>query len=614
MLQLKMYWLKGTQTDDIQLPEGYSFSTYKEDADKAAWVECCKNGLLCDGADESAFESTIKNHAFVVPETDLFFLDYNGEHIGTITAVYHGDENIGEVHMVGLKPEFRGKGLGKYLNNIAIKKLDAQGVKYIYLTTDEWRKGAVKSYISSGFLPVEYGMGMTSRWEAVMTNYGIDTLNMVDENGEFFKVLHKRGWDKDERKIRIGVFGAGRGKSMIDYCKIAGNAKLVAVCDAYQPTLDSLKEELGDEVAYYSEFDEFVRHDMDAVVLANFANQHAPFAIRCMENGLDVISEVLPVQTMKEAVELIECVERTGRLYAYAENYSFMAAPREMKKIYESGRLGEFEYGEGEYMHNCEPIWDDCTRGDPEHWRNTMYATYYCTHSIGPLIHITGLRPVSVTAFEMPFNARMKRMGAKAGNAAVEMITLENGAIIKSAHGIGCSKNSVWYSIYGSKGAAESAREITRNNGVGHLYYEIDEYDYTFVDAPYESFDGELKDELSETAESFGHGGSDYYVMSFFAQRLLGDPTADVIEVYEALDYFLPGILGYRSILNGGVPVEIPNLRDKSQRERFRNDTACTDKAVAGDRLIPSYSKGNPEIPQENYDKIRRQFEEKHGR
>ena len=58
---------------------------------------------------------------------------------------------------------------------------------------------------------------------------------------------------------------------------------------------------------------------MDAVVLANYANEHAPFAIRCMEEGKHVFSEVLPVQTMKEAVELIEAVE-TGLLKGVSES------------------------------------------------------------------------------------------------------------------------------------------------------------------------------------------------------------------------------------------------------------------------------------------------------
>ena len=78
-----------------------------------------------------------------------------------------------------------------------------------------------------------------------------------------------------------------------------------------------------------------------------------------------------------------------------------------------------------------------------------MSAFYYCTHSLGPLIHISGQRPVSVTGFEAPFNDRMWRMGAKAGPFAVEMVTLESGALLKSLHGVGPSKSSLWYSVYG---------------------------------------------------------------------------------------------------------------------------------------------------------------------
>ena len=226
-------------------------------------------------------------------------------------------------------------------------------------------------------------------------------------------------------KVRVGVLGAGRGETMIKYCAKATNAELVAVCDKTPYFLEGVKAKLGtDGISYYSDFEEFLKHDMDAVVLANYATEHVPFAIRCMEAGKHVMSEVLPCQTMKEAVELVEAVERTGKVYAYAENYCFMGAPREMRKLYREGKLGQFEYGEGEYFHNCEPIWEKITQGNPDHWRMNMSAMYYCTHSIGPLLHITGLRPVRVTGFELPFNKRMERMGAKAGLGGIEMIEL----------------------------------------------------------------------------------------------------------------------------------------------------------------------------------------------
>ena len=121
-------------------------------------------------------------------------------------------------------------------------------------------------------------------------------------------------------------------------------------------SLNEKKEQFGEEnISYYTDYDKFLEHDMDVVVLANYANEHAPFAIKAMKKGKHVLSEVLPCQNMKEAVELIETVEETGLIYAYGENCCFMPSTKKMRKMFLDGSLGTFEYGEGEYMHNCEP-------------------------------------------------------------------------------------------------------------------------------------------------------------------------------------------------------------------------------------------------------------------
>jgi len=408
-------------------------------------------------------------------------------------------------------------------------------------------------------------------------------------------------------KVKIGVIGGGRGKSMIRYGREASNAELVAICDFRDDVLERMKKECGENgISYYSDYDEFLKHDMDAVVLANYANQHAPFAIKAMRAGKHVFSEVLPVQTLKEAVELIETVEETGKIYAYGENYCFMSAPYEMRKLYRQGLIGEFEYGEGEYVHNCEPIWPEITYGEPDHWRNNMYATFYCTHSIGPMIHITGLRPVRVTGFEGPKTERKLRVGSKSGSFGMELIELENGGIFKSIHG-DLYVDSIWYSIYGSKGNMESARESAQNGAYDRIYIHADEYSG--------GYDTTKKDTYlpvraqDEQAKSFGHGTSDFYTMYNFVRKIQGDPDADIIDVYEALDMFLPGLFAYRSVLNGGIPMEIPNLRDKAVRDLYRNDIACTDPSVAGDQLIPVFSKGNPEIPDAIYQEVKRKWE-----
>ena len=95
-------------------------------------------------------------------------------------------------------------------------------------------------------------------------------------------------------KIRIGVFGAYRGMTMVKVLAKHPDATLVAVCDKYRPALDkvrALAEENGLSVALYEDFEAFFAHDMDGVVLANYANEHAPYAVRLLKSGCHVTAD-----------------------------------------------------------------------------------------------------------------------------------------------------------------------------------------------------------------------------------------------------------------------------------------------------------------------------------
>jgi len=406
-------------------------------------------------------------------------------------------------------------------------------------------------------------------------------------------------------KLKIGVFGAYRGRTMIDVLFMHPDAELVAVCDKYLPLLEKVGEaarEKGLDIALYENFEDFFHHDMDAVVLANYATEHAPFAIRLLESGRHVLSEVLPCETMAQAVQLIEAVEKSGKVYAYAENYCYMAPTFEMWRRYENGDVGEVMYAEGEYVHDCSSIWPRITYGERDHWRNRMYSTFYCTHSIGPMLTITGRRPVQVVGFETNVNPR-KPLGRLNGGtvAGLELITLDNGAICKSIHGeLKREPSSINYEIYGTKGSMESNRF---DGEAMSAYIEGDKL-----------CKGELthyspeKFVSPDLAKNFsGHGGSDFYATHFFIEKILGRPDGVKysIDVYQAVDMGICGILAYRSILAGNQPVAVPDLRDPAQRDAWRGDHACVTPEVAGDQLLPSYHTGNAEEPDELYDRVR---------
>lgn len=413
------------------------------------------------------------------------------------------------------------------------------------------------------------------------------------------------------RKLNIGVFGGKRGQTMINILNKHPEARLAAVCDKYEPLLEDVRktaEENGSDTALYTDFDSFIKHPgLDAVVLANYANEHAVYAVKCLRAGKHVLSEVLPCETMAQAVELIETVEETGLVYGYAENYCYMSHTFEMWKRYREGGIGSAVYGEGEYIHDCSGIWPDITYGERNHWRNIMQPNFYCTHSLGPLMAITGLRPVQVVGFETRPLKSITDQGCHHGGG-IEMVTMENGAIFKSIHGgLKREPSSVNYELYCTKGMMESGR--LPENKTFNMYTEGEE----ICKGEWEKYDAssDVAAGMREKMNITGHGGSDLYPTHCFIEKILGHEDGKwLIDVYSAVDMGICGILAYRSALEGNVPVRVPDLRLKEERDLFRFDTACTSPAVAGDMLLPlsTYPEFRGDFPDEVYDRVREKW------
>ncbi len=408
-------------------------------------------------------------------------------------------------------------------------------------------------------------------------------------------------------KLKIGVFGGHRGSYLASLLSTHPDAELVAVCDKFEPVLDKVREDAaknGWDIACYTNFDDFIKHDMDAVVLANYATEHAPFAIRCLNAGMHVLSEVMPSETPAQMVELIETVERTGLVYAYAENYCYMKPSFEMWLRYQAGDIGEVQYGEAEYIHDCSAEWANLTYGEKDHWRNREYATFYCTHSLGPLLMITGQRPVRVVGFETNPNREKKQMdiGCIMG-AGIEMVTLENGAVLKSVHGyLKHEPAATNFMVYGTKGMMESDRY---GSAPFNQYIEGEK----LCQGDWKHYDPEIEVAKDAAVKVEGHGGSDFYPTHFFIEKILGREDGKwSIDVYQASDMGMCGILAHRSAISGNTPFAVPDFRNKEERDAYRNDNACTSPEVAGDQVLPLSAFPRPDFPDSLYDHVRKVF------
>ena len=375
------------------------------------------------------------------------------------------------------------------------------------------------------------------------------------------------------KEIRIGIFGAGRGSNFFD-CILQNGGKIVAVCDKKAERLKKAGEKLGDGTALYESFDEFINHPMDAVLVANYFHEHAEYAIRLLEKNIHVLCECTSNGTMAEGVRLVRAAEKSKAFYMLCENYPFMLFNQEMKKVYESGKLGKVLYAEGEYNHPGDPTSTEGKKDlfdDVNHWRNTLPKTYYITHSLAPIMRATGSLPVRVTAqpvFCPPVPEAVS--GSYVGDKLSVITCLNDDDSVFRVFGhsaFGGEENS--YRVCGTKGQIENLRGF--EDTVSVLYNEWDKPED--MENRHASYKIEPPGHEAEFVKQAGHAGGDFYVIKHFLNCIRTNTKPDM-DVYFATKLASVAILSHRSVMAGGAPFDVPDFRKEEDRIKYENDYA----------------------------------------
>jgi predicted dehydrogenase len=367
-----------------------------------------------------------------------------------------------------------------------------------------------------------------------------------------------------DRAVRVGVLGLRRGAALAHLAQQAG-MEVVAVCER-----DDRRREAATALSAvaYRDVEPFLDHAMDAVVLVNDFDQHAPVAIQALDRGLSVLSETAACRTLAEGVALVEAARRSAGIYMFAENYPYMPFTREMRRRYAAGDIGEVRYAEAEYLD--EPADLMAMVNDRTHWRARVPATYYCTHSLAPVAAITGTRPVQVSGFVAPTVAgpeALERARLGRGLAALLVVRLDNGAVFKSLHGFLEAGQQAWVRIHGDHGLMENLRQG----------------DTRTLRVVWDAKDGEDRRRASEVylpwpsafpatdADPLGDGVAETLMLRDFAAAVR-HRTAPDQDVYFGVELSITGIQAMRSSLAGSLPVEVPDLRRPDVRRAHAAD------------------------------------------
>jgi len=355
-------------------------------------------------------------------------------------------------------------------------------------------------------------------------------------------------------KIRIGLVGCSRGKSIVTVFAAHPDAEIAAVCDIDQARLQEAGKafRLPDH-ALYTTYDTFVNAAMDAVIIATPIQYHADQTVQALAAGKHVLCEQTVAYTVRDCQRVADAVKKSGRTYMMGENYCYFNYVREWQKLVQAGKLGKIYYAEGEYIHEIIDLLVDAKTGQ-YFWRHERPPIWYCAHTLGPLLTLMDDRIVKACGLTTGFN-KMPAYKDHPGFLDFEIGIFKTlkGAVIKILRSqVAARPHMVWYSLYGTNGHLENGRfDQLSNDGLIHIDGEMDKHKpkttpCTVVDpdAPAEAKKG-------------GHGTSEYFMIRDFLQAVQkrSKPPIDVIR---ATDMTIPGLIAHESAMQGGAWLDVP--------------------------------------------------------
>ena len=150
----------------------------------------------------------------------------------------------------------------------------------------------------------------------------------------------------------------GMGGWHVQHALKSDVVKLLGIYD-----IDPKKAELAESrgIHAYASFEEVLADDsVDMVTVAIPNDQHKPVVIRALEAGKNVLCEKPVTLSSEDLQEMIDAANKAGKIFSVHQNRRWDVDTLAMKKLYETGEIGE--------VFNIESRVHG-SRGIPSDWR-----------------------------------------------------------------------------------------------------------------------------------------------------------------------------------------------------------------------------------------------------
>ena len=341
-----------------------------------------------------------------------------------------------------------------------------------------------------------------------------------------------------DRKVRVGIAGYGLCKfGAAFFYQNHPNVEVVAATDLDPRRCAALAKAVGAKKTYPSCEEMIKDKSIEAVFIATDAPSHARLAILALNHGKHVVSAVPAVfgfEAEGEAEELFNAVKKSGMKYMMNETSSFHAELYAKRMQYQAGALGKIIYSEGEYYHdNVGTLGSYNPRNgkiDGFGWRRALAPMWYPTHATAYYVSVTGGRLTDVSGLGTPSLYSEYKDGKNAHKNAFGTEV----AMFKTSEG-GMSRMAVSWDMKNAHGEQ------------GRVYGQKPHDNGIKGDRP----------ALPPSVGGGGHGGSHGQLTNNFIESILLDGKP-IVDVSEALNMTLAGVIAHQSALKEGEWMKIP--------------------------------------------------------
>ncbi|MBR2949979.1 MAG: Gfo/Idh/MocA family oxidoreductase [Lachnospiraceae bacterium] len=162
-------------------------------------------------------------------------------------------------------------------------------------------------------------------------------------------------------KLKVGIVGCGgiaNGKHL-PAIKKNGNFEIIAFCDLIKERAEKAKEEYGTpESRIYTDYQELIKEDLDAVYVLTPNNAHAPITIAALKAGKHVMCEKPMAKTYAEAKAMVDTAKETGKVLTIGYQSRYRSDSQYLKRACENGDLGEIYYAKAHAIRRrAVPTW-----------------------------------------------------------------------------------------------------------------------------------------------------------------------------------------------------------------------------------------------------------------